>query len=249
MEINQNRVKVKERIGLLLDIDNTLSATSKSFFSFLAERFGVPDGETVESLFARYQYSWRVPMWQTREIEEVSDSLEYSNSHHQNMEVIEEARQGVSMLRGMIPIVAYITTRPEVLRNATEKWLAKNGFPLAPVVMRPDSLHRKSGNAWKVEQVKTLFKDSIGIVDDHHDVGRGLADDYDGTVFIFGGRAPNICSNNTIHCPTWNMVVESLFSLYPEGLQHGNIQELRDTGNYSTPQGRAFYNGGGTIRD
>lgn len=199
-----------ETTGLLLDIDNTLAATSRFFFCSLAERFGLPEGESVESLHERYHYSWRVPHWQHDEARAWDNAQEHSVEFHEQMTPIAEAQRGVLEVQEFVPITAYVTTRPELLREVTRSWLLRHGFPDAPLVMRPNEMSPKSGNQWKVHQVHSFFATSFGIVDDHVDVARGLAGEYAGSIFHYNGNPLVEVPARVTSCSSWQSIVTAV---------------------------------------
>lgn len=208
MDTIETRNERRRLRGFVLDIDNTLAATSRFFFCALAERFGLPEGESVESLHERYHYSWRVPHWQREEVRAWDNAQEYSADFHLRMTPIAEAQVGVMLLADTAPISAYVTTRPEALREVTRAWLSRHGFPYAPLVMRPDAISPKGGNQWKVGQVHSFFADSLGIVDDHQDIARGLSDiGYEGKIFHYGVSEPTVESPKVTPCKDWGEVV------------------------------------------
>jgi len=194
-------------VGILLDIDNTLTRTSWSFFSGIAERFGVPAGETVEGLYNRYHYSWRVPHWQTDETARWASEQEWSNEFHAKMEAINGASDGVTALSKIVPVSAYVTTRPESMREVTAEWLSRHGFPDAPMMMRPSDILPKAGNQWKVEQIKACLPNTFGLVDDHADIVRGLSNGYGGRVFHFSANQFVADSPKILPCSDWGEVV------------------------------------------
>jgi hypothetical protein len=56
------------------------------------------------------------------------------------------AKDGVDSLQRILPIVAYLTVRPENVSANTVRWLTENGFPPAPVVSRPMDVPFENGN-------------------------------------------------------------------------------------------------------
>ncbi len=56
------------------------------------------------------------------------------------------ARDGVDSLQRVVPIVAYLTVRPENVSANTIRWLTECGFPPAPVVSKPMDVPFENGN-------------------------------------------------------------------------------------------------------
>ena len=73
--------------------------------------------------------------------------------------VLPQGLQAVSQAAADGLAIAYLTGRPERCRADTESWLARQGFPAAPLRMRPDD-DRRPARAFKVEALRDLQRGS-----------------------------------------------------------------------------------------
>lgn len=57
--------------------------------------------------------------------------------------------------------IVFLSSRPEAMREATEKWLLQHGFssPKRRLVMKPKSAQFKKTPVWKASQVKALAEE------------------------------------------------------------------------------------------
>lgn len=73
--------------------------------------------------------------------------------------------------------IIYLTGRPERCRSDTESWLAAHGFPVARVLMRPDT-DRRPARYFKLDEVRRLAGSATidVVVDDDQLVVDSLTD-------------------------------------------------------------------------
>lgn len=206
-EIYELKAKLKSqgRKGLALDIDDTLSVSRLMFFRAQSERLGLPAGETIESLMQKYEWSYKVPQWQTAEGDLVRAELLHSSELHGGAELIKGAVEGVTNLDRSIPIVAYITARPVTLQAVTQDWLDQKGFPKADLILKP--MYANDNNGWKAEVLDYLYPEVLGIVDDNPGLVDKLPDDYKGRVYLYENTNVNDRGLDVVHCPDWESVV------------------------------------------
>lgn len=132
--------------GLALDIDETLSWTLYHWISEMQKHFGNPENLTIKQLIAKYRYTQNVPYWQTEEALQWMESNRHSDELQERLPLIEGADQAVQRINHIIPIVAYITTRPNTVITGTKQWLDKHNFPEAPIITRPPYVEHNQGN-------------------------------------------------------------------------------------------------------
>ncbi len=177
------------RTGLALDIDETLSDTGPHWWDHMM-KFHVPQGMSYEQLLKEFKFIEDVPEWSTEAAKDhIAKTLE-SNEFNETIPLLHESNVMVNKLDELIPVVAYITARPDSVRRGTERWLEKHGFPKAPVILRPGKpgYHGlATKNTWKAELLKELYPNVMGIIDDNPGLLDALADiDYQGTVYLYG---------------------------------------------------------------
>eukprot|EP00164_Ancoracysta_twista_P008560 GFYU01012411.1.p1 GENE.GFYU01012411.1~~GFYU01012411.1.p1 ORF type:complete len:230 (-),score=56.54 GFYU01012411.1:55-744(-) len=209
----------KQVKGIVLDIDETLSATNIYWMSELSRLFGNPEGLSPEELAKKYHLAQNVPHWQTQQaaLDWMQDMRECMRTG-EDLPVIESAVTGVAaLLEHGISIVGYMTVRPRKTTQSTIRWLKTHGFPVdIPVVAKPDDIHFTKGNTWKAQSLEALYPLVQGIVDDNPSVVRNLSASYEGHVFLYAH--PDIPDDITVEsrpkgvtpCETWPTVVEAV---------------------------------------
>lgn len=214
MPIQVNKLKeylVKNNIkGLALDIDDTLSQTLKLWCPTLFEKFGNPENISPEELVRKYKSTFNVPYWQSEEI--TTWILEHVNSDeaYAEAECLENALQSVLELHKHLPVVAYISTRPECVIGCSKKWLDTFGFPDAPLIHRPESVDIKTGSAWKANILEYLTPHVVGIVDDNPGLVKYLGSDYQGKIFLIGLNEYEPTACQSYPCGDWNFVLKKI---------------------------------------
>ena len=198
--------------GLVLDIDETLSATNVGWFERLIELFGMPTEDVYEELdlyglISKYHLAQNVPSWQTDAAKTWMKRQIESLSAQEGLPLVPGAMEGSNKLSSIIPVVGYLTIRPVSVVKPTIEWLKCNGFPPAPVIARPNEVPFEEGNKWKGGVLNDLFPHVLGIVDDNPKVALYAGRMYPGSVFLFGSRVTPEEINYAIPCPSWEDVI------------------------------------------
>lgn len=196
------------RVGLALDIDNTLSQSRIIYFNELIEKIGTPENLTATELMAKYTYTRDVSYWQTEEARALMEKLVVDEESHSTLELISGADDSIREISKLVPIVAYITARPEVLSRITYEWLKKHNLPEAPVILRPQYVLDEQ--AWKAEVLEFLYPQVTGIVDDHPVLPDKLSLDYKGTVYVYASPYPGREGLDIVHCTDWASVASEV---------------------------------------
>lgn len=202
--------------GLALDIDETLADTNEHWFDHMFEHHpleGIDKKETIE----RYKFVEHVPGWGHQAALDSATAIMHSNEFNESIPLIEDANHIVNKIHEAIPVVAYITARPQTVRAGTLNWLSKHGFPAAPLIMRPSDVGVSTTdvvdrNTWKAQVLMHLHPEVIGIVDDNLGLAHELvALGYPGTLYLYGPQTESFeNNNNVIRCPTWKSVLPSV---------------------------------------
>lgn len=202
--------------GLALDIDETLADSNSHWFDHMIA-FHPLEGVHKKEIVERYKFMEHVPGWDNQEAIDRMTGLMHSNEFNETVPLIEDAYHVVNTIQQSIPIAAYITARPATIRTGTEKWLLKNGFPKAPLIMRPtttevskpDGLYR---NSWKANILQFLYPEVLGIVDDNLGLAHELVElKYPGTLYLYGPQTEAFTeTENVILCPTWKSVLPAV---------------------------------------
>jgi len=193
--------------GLLLDIDETLSATNVAWFQRLEQSFGNPEGAPIESLIEKYKLAQYVPFWQSEEAQAWMQQQRDSPEAQDGLPLIPGAVEGVAALGKATQIVGYCTVRPSSVNPNTIAWLGENGFPELPVVAKPGSVPFADGNKWKASALHQLWPEVTGIVDDNPKVAMFAGRDYPGKLFLFSHAQCLPEYDHAIPCRTWPEVV------------------------------------------
>jgi 5'(3')-deoxyribonucleotidase len=188
----KNKLKKQNIKGLALDIDEVLSDSNSHWFDHMIN-FRKLEGLSKEAVIKKYKFVEEVPEWQTEEGGKHIMETVHSNDFNETIPLIEGADETVREINKIVPIVAYITARPETVIEGTLNWLRKYGFPEAELITRPKDISLAefdlSKNRWKAGILKTLYPEVVGIVDDNPMLARELeAIDYKGTQYLYGDR-------------------------------------------------------------
>jgi len=220
---NKEVVALKKRLklagikGLALDIDETLSFTIGFLVENLSKKIGNPEKLTAKEVFLKYRHTINVPYWQNGEAEKIVDEIINSNEKQKELPLIENSSDVVAQINKIIPIVAYITNRPSLIREGTNYWLRKNGFVKAKVIMRPKNVNKKLGNKWKAGVLRYLYPQVVGIVDDSVGMLEYL-NKYKGRIFLYDLSDFEIKQKiKVIPCRDWNNVLENVKNEFSGG--------------------------------
>jgi len=213
MEYDFSKLPKIEKKGIALDIDETLSWTVGYWIKGLQKLAGNPEGLSVEEIIKKYRYTSNVPYWQTKEAIEWLKKGVNSNEVQTKLEVIEGALPAIKKIKEIVPIVAYITVRPEGIIEGTKTWLKEKGFPKAPIICRPKSVSAKEGNEWKAKVLEELYPNVKGIIDDNKAILKYLNEKYKGKLLFYDNDT--IESKLNAHaCKTWKEVIEKVESVF-----------------------------------
>ncbi len=193
--------------GLALDIDETLSWTLGHWVAELQERFGNPENLSVKELIAKYRYTANMPQYQSKEALEWKEWARNDNDLHEILPLIEHANTIVSKINEIIPIVAYITARPDTVIAGTQTWLDKHHFPKARIVTRPPNVDLPDANKWKAQLLEKLYPEVTGIVDDNPELSKHFSPNYKGTIYMYNNATSTRTDINVIACMTWDDVL------------------------------------------
>jgi hypothetical protein len=180
-----SKSKTTKTHGLALDIDETLSWTMGYWVKELQRLFGNPENLTIEELIKKYKYTQDVPYWQTKEALDWMEAQRENDGIQTEFDLIENSNQVVQKINKIVPIVAYITVRPESVLNGTKLWLKKHDFPQAEIIARPKNIPHKDGNKWKAEVLEQMYPQVSGIIDDNPKLLEFLSEDYKGQIYLY----------------------------------------------------------------
>jgi hypothetical protein len=203
-------LKQKNINGIALDIDETIAWTAGHWMEKLQNLFGNPENLTPKEMVTKYRYTYHVPYWQTDEIKQWMKEAIVSNEAIKDAALIENSNQIVNKINRIIPVVCYVTVRPQVVFEGTKKWLEKHAFPKAPIIMRPDKIEFINGYKWKAETICALYPELIGIIDDNPKLPDNLPNSYKGTIYLYDNISHPRTDLHIIPCRTWNDVYEKI---------------------------------------
>lgn len=197
--------------GLALDIDDTLSVTRLFWFEEKQRLFGNPENLTARKMIKKYGYTYLVPYWNTEEVKKWADEIQISKTYWENLPLIDGSSEAVKKIDARVPILLYLTGRPDHTLKSTNIWLEKHGFPKRPVLAQPNSQYGKA-NEWKGRTLAALYPEVRGIIDDNPELISNLPEDYKGTIYLYNNTKHPKTLIRVIPCPTWNSVVEAVQS-------------------------------------
>lgn len=196
--------------GIALDIDETLADTNRFWVQELTKLYGKPPHLEFEEIVRQWRYVEHIPHWQTPEAFAWMDEARTSNVMQERIPLIGNANHVVERVHAIVPIAAYITARPECVREGTVRWLVTLGFPKAPLIMRPTELAHESSSKWKAELLAELYPQVRGIVDDNPGLIEHLPEGYQGTVFLYDHPEVARSGLNIVLVPTWEHVLPAV---------------------------------------
>ncbi|MFO0703613.1 MAG: hypothetical protein U0525_02720 [Patescibacteria group bacterium] len=202
--------------GIALDIDETLSCTLMTWVENMMQIFGNPENLSLEDIIIKYRYLKNVPYWQTKEAVQWLEKTRVSNEAYETLEIMPGAKSGVKRLNMILPIVAYITVRPESVMVGTKNWLKNNGFPETKIICRPESVPHNMGDQWKAETLQKYRSEISGIVDDNFGFVNYLDKNYKGHIFLYNWDSlPSGLKRRRVYaCPGWSDVVKKAEQIY-----------------------------------
>jgi len=203
-----NRILCNKK-GLGVDIDETLSWTVGHWVKEMQKLFGNPEDLSVKEMVDKYSYTQNVPYWQSEDALRWMEEKRNSDEFQKEMPLIENSNHFLNKIDKIVPIVAYITIRPESVERGTKHWLQKNNFPEAPIIFRPNNIPTKEGNKWKAKVIEKLYPKIIGFIDDSPNVIGSLSKNYKGTIFHYN-KIPVKTKLNVINCKNWKTIYEQV---------------------------------------
>ncbi len=205
----KNSLKNKKLSGLCLDIDETLSYTAEYWYGELVKIFGSPDDMSVEELFKKYRRSQDVPLWQTPEALEWMQKANMDIAMYEyNHRIIPDSSNELKFINQHI--VGYLTVRPRLSIDATNKWLSNNDFPNLEIIAKPDEIALEVATEWKARALEFLYPEIQGIVDDSHGLVNLLSERYEGVVFTYNSNESVRNDIKNIACRDWKQVTENV---------------------------------------
>lgn len=200
--------------GLSLDIDEVLSWTARLWMEEMLEEFGNPENLSIKEMIAKYRYAQHVPYWQTEEAVKWMKEKRDCNEFQQKISLVEDSNHIAQKIDKIIPVVAYITVRPQSVVDGTKKWLDKHGFPDVEIIARPPEVRHADGNKWKAQVLEFFYPQVSGIIDDNPVLIDFLPAGYRGRVYLYGNKE---CARNDIDvvpCETWDNVLKAVRERY-----------------------------------
>ena len=206
----KNHLKAKKQKGLALDIDETLSWTLGYWVEQLQIRFGNPENFSIEEIITKYRYTQNIPYWQTKEALAWMEEARNTDKLHEKFPLIKDSNLIVKKINKIIPIVVYLTTRPQSVIQGTRKWLKKHSFPQVDIIAKPNNIPFEENNEWKAEVLEFLYPEIIGIIDDNPELVDRLSSEYQGTVYLYNSVASQRQDISVIPCKTWEDVLSQI---------------------------------------
>lgn len=180
-------------IRLAVDVDETLAQTNLLWAQHHIEAYGSPDDLSAEEIIKKYRFVKDVPYWQFDAAYRWVEAHINSNEAKLEIPVIEES---IEVMR-RIPVMCYLTNRPQSTITGTKRWLQKYGFPDQEII---SSI---SGLEWKTQKLAEMFPGITGIIDDNIDLLPHIPNNYRGKIFLYSHPNRTLFGPDIILCPTW----------------------------------------------
>lgn len=200
----KNRLAATGRRGLVVDLDETISATIEHWAAELLEVFGNPGNLSPHDVVRRMS-NGDIPFDNPEEVTEWMIRALASEELTESYPIIEGADIALAKIDRVVPVVGYLTIRQDAVRAATQRWLTAHGFPDGPVITRPDGM-QAGGMQWKAATLAALHPHVVAAIDDTADFIQYLPDDYPGTIFLYGKPDHAQDRVDVVPCPTWDDV-------------------------------------------
>ncbi len=197
--------------GIALDIDNTLSSTNQDWFDFMVKKVGNPENLSYDQFSKKYHILDNAPYYQTQEAKKIIYDLTFSPKSYSELTVLDNSSHFVNKLNEIVPVVAYITMRPQSINIATQDWLDKHDFPKAKLIARVNSLDYYLAMDWKKEVLEELHPNIVGIVDDSQGIADRMSSNYKGSIYLYNYDKENYRTDINIHsCANWQSVLDKI---------------------------------------
>jgi len=202
-----------EQEGIALDIDETLAWTIGFWVKELQKLFGNPENLSINEIISKYRYTQNVPYWQTKDALEWMGKHRNSNEIQTKLSVIKNSDLTIKEIIKIIPVVAYITTRPQSVIDSIKLWLKQKGFPNAPIICRPNKIPNEEGNKWKAKVLEKLYPKVRGIIDDNRGLIDFLSSDYKGHIFLYNHNEVK-SDLKVIPCIDWETIYKEIKKVF-----------------------------------
>ncbi len=206
-----------KEIRIALDLDETVFNTVGYLFEEMYKRFGSPEGLSSRELIQKYRYTFNVPYWNNQEAKQWVEERINCNELQEILPLIEGVDIYVPRINEIIPIAAYITTRPEKVVEGTKVALKNNSLPLVPIIARPISVPGSEGQSWKAKVLNDFYPEISGIVDDNLGLVKAMEEinpNYNGSIFLFNHSNKPETNLEVMACENWEAVYKKVVEKY-----------------------------------
>ncbi len=197
--LSRNKIWLRKR-ALFVDIDDTLCHTCLQWFEEFVKMFG--GDKTALQLRLEYNSIWDVPGWKEMHSDPRIDTFLHSDDFHQNIPAVLGAAEILHSFVNTVMPIEYLTARPFSVQTATEDWLKRNMFPIAPVITRPMRVPLENRYVWKALYTEGSFPRVLGILEDDIRFVEALSSSYPGVVYFIGHSVSPRNDIRVIPCPT-----------------------------------------------
>ncbi|GLY02793.1 MULTISPECIES: hypothetical protein [Actinoplanes] len=167
-------------VNLVVDIDETLLNPLPRWAERVNRRFGWDIASSqVEPAGGWDNYLAAHPDYPAFSV--FADTLRADPEFNSGLDPIDGAVEALTSLGDLpgVRVGCYLTTRPAPVAAATAADLRRLGFPVAPVVARPESVDRARTVDWKTGELERLLTTGPGqviVIDDNLALGRRLCE-------------------------------------------------------------------------
>ncbi len=156
-----------EKVGLILDIDDTLAETALSCIERIKEKYH--HNLTAEEIVEKHFQPGNVPEWGGDELQKEIARILNDKDFLLNLPPVVAARSSIEKISQKFPVLFYLTSRVPDFLDVTFEWLKKNGFPEVKIVTREPSVVNPQ---WKIKYLIQSKLDQNIFIDDNPDAFR-----------------------------------------------------------------------------
>lgn len=189
--------------GIAIDIDDTICESALAVARMMVARIPAAEGSTAEDLIREFDQPVNVPSWRTQE------AMYWLKMYYESPEYMEKflpvagAVEALKEIEKIMPVAMYITSRMTPMRQVTETWLEKYGFPKAQVVMRSEAMRNP---AWKFEYFKQKGLTIDFMIDDNVAAWTAYGDEFVGKYVWFNRYMRPVMDDRVVSVSSWEEI-------------------------------------------
>lgn len=195
------------KMGLVLDVDDTLADTARQCFRVIAEEVGLPEGMELDEAVATYHQPGAVPEWQVSGVQERIRQLLTDPDWLRQLPPVPGAVEAMGKLPHQLPVALYLTSRLDMFNQVTADWLVGQGFPPAAVQTRHRDVTQPD---WKLHFLAAEYPLSYGLLDNELGFLPVSAAKYQGHLLWFNRYQASTTHPELVQFFSWSEIAQNL---------------------------------------